>query len=139
MGAPIPPWEAEQAAAALAELKAANAVDEEERAAQRLAQRELLLSQVDKMILDRKNEVATLERLGAANQSILFGTWSRWRSLLFLASGRPGWLIIAFILLAAFLGFSIWLSAWATHYVGKLPVPPADSSQIPAASDLPSQ
>jgi hypothetical protein len=60
---PVPPWEQELAAEALAELKRGEVVDNTEQVALKVADSSLLIAEVDRMIADKRADLDRLKRL----------------------------------------------------------------------------
>ena len=98
---PIPPWEQEQAAAALAELKqmeppADASIEEAEAAALKAADQHLLIQQVDRMIADKRADLARIQRLSGPT-----GTNVNARGVVLSELGKPAAIIFLLLTIIA--------------------------------------
>jgi hypothetical protein len=120
----IPPWEAEQAAEALAEAKQASEMADRERAALRTVEGQLLVQQVDRMIEDRKSELLRMEQNKTVNR-FLPGSHYAHSALLNIVTGKPSLAIAVLAMLIVFILALSLLGMWFNHRLAEIPEQPA--------------
>jgi hypothetical protein len=134
---PLAPWEQEQAAAALAELKQEqvvqarspsaedDALERTEAVALKAADQHLLIQQVDRMIADKRSDLARMQRLSGPGGKV------NARGVALSELGKPAAIIVLLLTIIA-IGFALnWMAGKIKLTIDNLPPPAAE----PAAQD----
>jgi hypothetical protein len=150
---PVPPWEQEQAAAALAELKRSEEAEKIEQKALKVADSELLIQaigtksgnqaalkdvdselliqQIDRMIAEKRADLARMQRIPQA--PLHLGRDKGARGVTLNELGKP---IAIGILLLAIVAMGLALRWMAGKISESIPeVPPAESEQLAAPAE----
>jgi hypothetical protein len=107
---PVPPWEQEQAAAALAELTRANDLSARDDAALKLADPQLMLAEVDRMIADKKFDLERMQRLDQTAKTMGGDLAVPGLRYILYSLDKPGCIVVLLVLIVA-MGIALRLMA----------------------------